>query len=160
MATLTAQTFQTIVVALLHAKRDNLHEKIFLILLVAVSVSALHAETAAAKPGMKFGFLFDVSSLLSDITAFGDGFQSGAGFKLYLIDNLAIRCLANLYLAANASSNRMQTSFGLGVGGEYHFLTGPASPYAGLTAGISTYSSQAGVKSNCWKRSAFLANTT
>lgn len=119
-------------------------KKIILLGLIIFSATPGYTQSSPRSEKVQTGILFDLTSLLGGIEAYGDGFQSGAGLKVHFTDAFAARALLNFYYNSNSELETSESAFGLSLGGLYHFITGKVSPYAGAFAGVNTSSTTAG----------------
>jgi hypothetical protein len=108
--------------------------------LVLASLSLLaFVLPVAAEPGTAskgaLGLLFNAKSVLT-VDGFEDGYQAGAGLKYWATPEIAARVLLGVEHNTNVAGTDSTTTFGLGLAGEYHFATGPISPYAGALLGM------------------------
>ncbi len=135
----------------------NATQLLFSLLVLGLTLSlttGLRAQSEAAKeeiirPITKAGsaaFMFTINGL-GDFKIGApsiNGMGSGVGAKWYVIDDLAIRVLLGLsssQLRDSGSTALTTTSFGVGVGGEYHFRPlYSTSPYVGAQIGFTSTS--------------------
>lgn len=98
-------------------------------MVLAVStIFMLSAETG----GERWGLMFNLADILS-ADAYSDGYQAGAGIKYLPRPDIGIRGL--LGIDHNSQDSVSRTVVGLGAAGEWHFMRGLVSPYAGALAG-------------------------
>lgn len=92
----------------------------------------------------KMGLMFNVE-FMDLIQNSGDGVITGFGMKAWLSENLAIRGLTLFNLYNDTALNQTTINFGFSLAGEYHFIDGIVSPYAGALAGIYILSDASGI---------------
>ncbi|MBU0935081.1 MAG: hypothetical protein KKI09_17045 [Spirochaetes bacterium] len=100
-----------------------------------ICLFSLYADGSARTAASDKALLFELPNLLQ-VDAFGDGFQSGAGGKLFLTPDLAGRALLAVDFVSDEGIS--DTTLGLGLGVEWHPARGKASPYFGGLTGIRT----------------------
>jgi len=101
------------------------------ILAAILSVACVVSLSAEAGRG-RWGLMFGLADILS-VDAYADGYQAGAGIKLSLKPDFALRGL--LSIDHNSQDSTSRTALGLGAAGEWHFAEGTVSPYAGGLVG-------------------------
>lgn len=87
------------------------------------------------KPRKRFGLAFNFLDPLAGALPYYDGYQFGAGGKLWFDEKLAIRASTGLY-ANTPVAGDASTIYTLGAGIEFHRAGGPMSPFAGAIAGL------------------------
>ncbi len=103
---------------------------LFITLGLCAQAKAGGAKNSAKEPP-KAGFIFAFQNLLDAIMPFNDGYQNGAGMKLWFGKNLAARALLGFNFNAPQGGVDTTTLISLGAGAEYHLKPGKASPYLG-----------------------------
>ncbi len=96
------------------------------------------AEAGAGEPATPhLGIIFNVASLLMSIADYNDGVQGGAGLKLWLNDNMAVRGLFDFYYLNDSTPGvSSEMTIGAAADFEYHFIRAKISPYGGGLAGF------------------------
>jgi hypothetical protein len=95
------------------------------------------AKSAAVKADApkRFGLTFNLLGPQGGMLDFSDGYQFGAGGKLWLSDILAIRALTGMYMHIPvAGANETYLSVGAGI--EFHASGEVVSPYAAAIVGV------------------------
>ena len=95
------------------------------------------AKTAPVKAEVpkRFGLTFSLLNPQGGMLEFSDGYQFGAGGKLWMSETMAIRALAGLYMHLPVTGEN-ETYLSVGAGIEFHTPGKIVSPYAGATVGI------------------------
>lgn len=88
--------------------------------------------------------LFNLKDLLTPLSPYSDGFQTGAGAKFWLFDDIAARALLSLEVTPGPNSGASATGVGLSAAGEWHPRPGSISPYLGGLAGLAMLFADAG----------------
>jgi len=102
----------------------------------APAVAAPKTQAAAtAKPAKRMGIVFNFMNPLSGVLPYYDGYQFGAGGKIWLDESMVVRALAGLYSFAPTAGDA-ETLVSLGAGIEFHGAGARMSPYCGVVAGV------------------------
>lgn len=106
--------------------------------------AAAGTETAVSQGKGNLALLFNLKDLMTPLSPYSDGFQSGAGAKYWILDGLAARGLLSLEIAPGQNEATGTTSVGVSAAGEWHPRPGSISPYAGGLAGLAMLFANAG----------------
>ncbi len=95
------------------------------------------AEAGAGEPANPhLGIIFNVANLLMSIVDYSDSVQGGAGLKLWLNDNMAVRGLFDFSYLNDPTLGPSSMTIGAAADFEYHFIRAKISPYGGGLAGF------------------------
>ncbi|MBN2738559.1 MAG: hypothetical protein JXR70_16375 [Spirochaetales bacterium] len=113
-----------------------------LILIIILMAIASYGFTETRKPGSG-ALIFNMENLLLDIDSYNDGIQPGMGLKFWILENLALRALLAFESVTDLDNSveppepiSTRTNLMFGVAGEFHFIPGEISPYAGGMFGL------------------------
>jgi hypothetical protein len=111
---------------------------VFLAIAVFLCASGM-AETKKSDFKNRFGMMCGIE-LVKPVTNAGDGVIAGVGLKYWLLEPFALKSVLFFNYLNVRATNQNTVNFGMSAACEYHFITGPVSPYAGALAGIEILS--------------------
>jgi hypothetical protein len=114
-------------------------KKIFLTLLILVVCISLFSQTKPNTSRNRIGMLCNFE-LVKPIINYSDSVISGCGIKYWLLDVLPLRALVFVNILSNSTTNETISDYGFSLAAEYHFISGPVSPYVGAFAGAEILS--------------------
>lgn len=103
----------------------------FLLFSIPLTAQAKAPAKIDSREKADMAFLFSFTSLALPLSSYGDGFQSGAGFKYWIAEEIAARALLTALTEPDAVTGTSTTTLGFSAAGEYHLSLGTASPYIG-----------------------------
>lgn len=107
---------------------------IVLALFLMVSIAASAAEDSYSAEKGDIGIMFHISGFPAVFTPYSDGELVGAGVKYLFSPEFRLRGLLSFSVDPNGD-NPSVSNLALSAVGEYHFISGKASPYVGALVG-------------------------
>jgi hypothetical protein len=109
---------------------------IIVFLVLMLTGGALFAQGKPGEHKNSLGMVFQIQGLSALVRNDTDGVIFGAGAKFWILQQLALRAVGFFDVTYTTATATTALNAGLSLGGEYHFVKGVVSPYAGLFGGM------------------------